>query len=319
MWTRDDAAEQLMKEIGITFEYRIGVAVKDINIKDSKAMNARCGDEADLLKIGEYVYAMRHGTKFPAIVLTMKFLVAAGIHRVLSVEELGLAKIDAYVILAATPQQMDEFVRRDNTRHGKPLDDQQKLISCVEYHLKYAGTPGAKSIKDLNDVYFGGNEKTYNMICVAVRAKKVEEKLLSKGVPATGLSNSTLAMLHPIADNSNVLRSAGALAAEYQFTTSQAEDLVKILQGKSTEQERLKAIQSERATLEVKVTGKGTIQPETSMRRELGRLLKFLTAGNNGKPFPPIDVLIKDEAERKELKAMINDIANGLKNLKAKS
>lgn len=311
MWHRDERVEQLLKELGIAFEYRNGIPINSIKTKESKAINARCGDAADEQRIQEYAYSMRHGARFPAPVLTKDFLIAAGVHRITAAEANNIAKIDAYVITAST-QQLDEFTRRDNISHGKGLDEQQKLVTCVEQHLKHG-----KSVKELNDIFFAGNEKTYHSICVAVRAKRVEEKLLSKGVPVTGLTNSTLAIFHPIAENINVLRAVGSLANEYKFTTTQSEELVKAVQEKSNESDRIKVVQDHRAILLVKTT-KGELDPQVLFKRELSKFAKFIASGNDGAVFPPVDSLFDNDKDRKIAKAMINDIVNALKRLKEK-
>lgn len=312
MWHRDERVEQLLKELGITFEYRIGIPVNSIKIKESKAINARCGDSSDEQRVAEYAYSMKRGAPFPAPVLTKDLLIAAGVHRITAAQECDFTKIDAYIINATT-QQLDEFTRRDNIGHGKGLDEQQKLVTCVEQHLKYG-----KSVKELNDTYFAGNEKTYNAICVAVRAKRVEEKLLSKGVPTNGLNNSILASMHVIADNQNVLKSVGSLASEYKLTTAQVDDLVKTVQAKPDERERLKVVSEHRAALLEKTTkGKG-VSVEVLFKRELDKFYKFLEAGNDGAVFPIVDSMFSDNDAR-TIKAKINDVINGLKRLKEKA
>lgn len=312
MWHRDERVEQLLKRLGIAFEYRTGIPISSVKVKESKQINARCGDGADDQRVAEYAYKMKQGARFPAPVLTKDLLIAAGVHRISAAQVNDFGKIDAYIIVA-NQQQLDEFTRLDNTGHGKGLDEQQKLVTCVEQHLKYG-----KSIKDLNDDYFAGNEKTYSLICVAVRAKRVEEKLLSKGVPTTGLNNSVLASMHVIADNHTVLKSVGSLASEYRLTTAQVDELVRTLHTKPDERERLKVISEHRAALLEKTTkGKGGIAIEVLFKRELEKFAKFLEAGNDGAVFPIIESMFVGE-DCRTMKAKLNDIINGLKRLKEK-
>lgn len=312
MWHREPAVEQLMDSMKLKWNYVTGIQISKINVKESAKINPRVGEAVDEELINQHHYRMSHGVKFPATVLyDGGTMIAGGNHRIGAAIKTGLKAVDAYVIQEATSEQIYEFIRRDNVRHGKNLSDDQKVRVCVEQHRKF-GTP----LKVLVDHYFGGDGKWYTIVCNANRAQEVRERLLDLKLPA-GYSDSTLATLHPIAEDRNVLREIGQLAAEHGLTTLMAGELLKQVQEKPTEAERVEVVKGARAALKHK-EAHPAYKPEVALRRELVRMQKFVTAGNEGAPFPPIDKLAGSADDKKELKSFINDIINSLKRLKDK-
>jgi ParB-like chromosome segregation protein Spo0J len=62
---------------------------------------------------------MAKGLSFPAIVLKSDLLILAGNQRANAAMEAGRTTVDAYVVKKMTEAQQDDFIRRDNNRHGK--------------------------------------------------------------------------------------------------------------------------------------------------------------------------------------------------------
>lgn len=312
MWHREPAVEQLLNSLGIKWDYVTGILVSKIKLKESLRNNPRIGDVLDEDLVDQHAYKMSHGVKFPAPVLYENgTMVAGGNHRCAAAVKIGLKAIDSYVVKDATEQQVYEFIRMDNIRHGKNLSDDQKLKVCLEEHRKY-GT----SLRELNDKFFGGNDKWYTTLCNANRAEDVRQKLLELKLPAS-YATSILSALSPISNDRNVLREIGLLMSETNMTVNQVNEIVRQVQEKPTESERVQLLKEARATVKAKESGSGPA-PETSLRRELTRMQKFLSAGNDGSAFPAIEKLIGDPDAKKELKVVINEIINSLKRLKDK-
>lgn len=315
MWHKDPAVEQLMESIGMKFEYRTSIPLSKLKIKESVEYNARLGDSLDLDRCEKYAYAMQRGVTFPAPVLDWENRVLAGNQRINAVGSIGRKTIDAYVLINATPQQLDDFVRRDNTRHGKGLSEEEMVVTCVELHRKHK-----TSIKELNDLYFAGNSKTYTKILLANQAKEVEERLINCGVASSQMSTSTLTSMHPIIDNINVLRDTGSLVDNYGLTSTQVDELVKAIREKRTETERLDVVAEHRKTLAQKTKrGSSSVSPTKVLMKEVAHFEKFLLGGYNGKQFPPLDSFVGDKATRDEVRTRLTEISNAIKRLKEKT
>lgn len=312
MWHRNPAVEGLLTEIGMTYEYRHNVPIKSLKLRESLENNARFGSALDEARVSKYSFEMKAGKSFPAPVVSQQGLILAGNQRINAAVNAGRTAIDAYVIVKSAQSQVDDFIRRDNTLHGKELTDDEKIQTCVEQHRKHG-----MAITKLNDMYFGGDGKSYQKIVSANQAKDVEERLLQKNVVTTQLSESTLTALHPLRENINTLRDTAQLALDFKLNTSEMDGVVKAIREKDTEEDR-KAIIAEFRSTQVRRTRTGTVAPEASLKRQLGIFLKFLNSGHNGKPFPAIETLVKDKETAKELAETANAIIDGLKLLKRK-
>lgn len=312
MWHRDEGAEQLMEQIGIKFELRPNIPITKLKIKESLENNARFGSPLDDQRVQQYAYAMQAGVRFPSPVLSGDFLIYAGNQRANAAIKSNRSTIDAYIITKATQDQIDDFIRRDNIRHGKSLTDEEKVQTCVELHRKHH-----KSIRELNDLYFGGNDKTYARIVAANQAKAVEDKLLSKNVVAVKLPTSTLASMHPIANDINVLRDTAILALDFSLSSSQVDDIIKEIKEKPTEAERHAVVRSKRVEIETKSKG-GRVQPEVTLRKAVVSFRKTLENGFDGKAFPPLEKLVTDKDVKKQMIDEVNRIIDQLKHLKEK-
>lgn len=313
MWHKDSGAEQLMRDLGIDFEFKPGYLIKDLNIRDSLQNNARVGSPLDEDRVEKYAYDMKRGIAFPAPVITTKGIILAGNQRTNAAMRAGRTTIDVYVISASTSlEKIDDFIRRDNTRHGKPISDEDKIQTCVELHRKYK-----RPLRELNAQYFGENEKMYSRLVLANQAKAVEERLLERNVIHGGrLPMSTLATMHPIQDI-NVLRDTARLALDYNLSQGQVDEVVKEISSKNSESDRASVVRQKKGEFETRVK-KGVVLPEVQLKKQVTSFLKFLDAGTEGKPFPSIES-IADKEQRSELKTAVDSIISHLKKLKEKA
>jgi hypothetical protein len=311
MWHPDPVAEQLMKEIGMEFFIKTNIPIKDIKLKESLRLNARPGDPADANFVDKYAYDMSHGATFPMPVITSMGILLAGVQRLSGAEKAGLKTVDSYVTKNCSDEQINDFVRRDNARHGKGTTEEERISQCVSFHKTYGRT-----LRDLCNQYFGGQQNMYGKLVKANEVRKVQERLLAKGIQ-THLETSAVAEMHPIQDD-NILCDVHRVVAEHHLNVKQVGELVSEVCSKGSEAERKAVCVAKRAELEHH-TKTGTVKPENSLRKHLVAFNKAMSIGCNGQPFSPIDQLAFDKKQATEMKAIIDEAIASLKRLKEKS
>lgn len=313
MWDRDPVCEQLLGDIGIKWEYKTNIPINKLRVGESKRLNLRPNETIDGSMLVRYASEMKKGKRFPAIVVREDNLIVGGNHRIEAARQAGRTHVDAYVLRGLTQQQQDEFVRRDNVRHGKTLTEEEKISTCVELHRKH-GT----SILKLCEDFFGGDEASYRKILTLNWAYEVREKLQAQGVAVRDIPPNTLATFYQLRDNTNVLREAGMLAAVHGLSQIQCAELVNKIKAKGTESERVAVVSDMRADLTQRAkSGPRKVAPVKCLKQALARVKVTLLEGNNGKKFPTIDQMTNDKEERKDLREEVTNLINILKNIKA--
>jgi hypothetical protein len=309
-WFRDPVVEQVMAQVGMQWEIKEN-PISRIKMKESVLLNARA-TSVDMDAVERYAFAMLNGTKFPMPVLHNE-LIMGGMQRIHGAIKAGRTAIMSYNVTKATQQQLAEFIRRDNIRHGKVLTDDERIAACVLLHHEN-GTP----LNKLNDTFFGGNGKMYQKLSNASRAGEVTAQLALQSVVGGSIPASSLTALHPIVKEAIVLREAALLTKEYGIGSDQVSALVQELKKQPTEALRLDMLKEHRATLKAKTEhGVRAIPPTAVLRKILTSVTKGLNSGNEGKSFPPIDVLFKKE-EAREAKEAVDIVIHLLKKLKTK-
>jgi len=312
MWHADNAAEQLLKEIGIPFDFKRGIAIKRLKLKESLNNNARLSDPLDAEFVEKYAYDMKRGVSFPAPVITRDGVILAGNQRTHAALQAGRTAIDAYVIGACSQKQIDDFIRRDNTRHGKAVTTEEKIEMCVFQHRQH-GTP----LRELCNNYFGDNNNMYGRIVNANAAKSVEDKLGERHITAK-LPQSSLVALHPIRDT-KVLCDTYNLASDFNLNTQQIDELAGEICKKGSEKERQAVIVAKKTELKTRVKTGIVTRQDVRLKKQLTSFGKFLKTGHQGKPFPPIKKLTSDQNAQREMKVMIDELIANLKRLKEKA
>ena len=317
MWHADVVAEKLMKEIGIPYSLKTGIPISKIDLDLSSMNNARMSEALDDERILKYSYEMSKGNSFPFPVLVLKpngvnYLILAGNQRTNAARKSGWTTIDAYVVDPSCPAEMiDDFIRRDNTRHGKPISDEDKVQMCVFLHRKHK-----QSMQDLCAKYFGENRAAYGRIVNANMAAEVEARLKGK-LEVVKLPASALVELHQIQDI-NVLVDAFRLSVEYNLPVAQIADLASEIGKKTSEAERKSVVSAWKVQLDSRVKT-GSVQPDVLLRKHLSSFSKFLNTGFNGITFPALDRLTTDKKQVTEFKATIDAIMTELKRLKERT
>lgn len=313
MWDRDPVCEQLLADIGVKFEYKTSIPISKLRVNESKRLNARPNETLDESMCYRYAAEMKKGKRFPAIVIREDNLIIGGNNRINAAQQAGRTHVDAYILNSPTQQQQDEFIRRDNIRHGKPLTEDEKISTCVELHRKY-GT----SILKLCDNFFGGDESAYRRILTLDNAYEMREKLEMQGVAARSkIPQNVLATLYPLRKNNNLLREVGMLVAAHGLSQIQCTELISKIKAKGTESEGMTVIADMRTELTHKArSGPRKIDPVKCLIQTLTRIKTALLEGNNGKKFPDIDKITEDKEERKALREEITEIINILRNIK---
>lgn len=314
MWDRDPVCEQLLGDIGIKWEYKQSILISKLRVNESKRLNARPNETIDEAMCIRYASDMKKGKRFPAIAIREDNIIIGGNNRIEAARQAGRTHVDAYVLKSPTQQQQDEFIRRDNVRHGKTLTEDEKISTCVELHRTH-GTP----ILKLCENFFGGDEAAYRRILTMNWAFEVREKLETQGVAARSkIPSNVLATFYPLRDNNNILREAGMLAAAHGLSQIQCSELVSKIKAKGTESERIAVISEMRTELtQTARSGPRKANPVKCLKQVLARVKTALLEGNNGKKFPDIAKMTEDKEERKTLREEVTEIINILKNIKA--
>lgn len=325
MWHKDVSVEQMLTEIGIPFSYKVGIQIRQLQIKESLRNNARMSLPLDEDVVAKYAHDMSRGVSFPAPVITGNgFLLSgnlknkvgdgfvfAGNQRTNAAMKAGWTTVDAYVVPSCSEEQMDDFIRRDNTRHGKTTSEEEKIQACVWLHRKHG-----RSLKELCFQYFGDNTKLYARIVNANMARTVADRLLERHIQAN-LPQSSLVVMNPIPD-SNVLCETYRLASDYGLNAAEIDGLVSDVCAKKSESERLAVVVSKKGELDHRVRS-GTVRPDVLLRKHLSSFRNFLANGYEGGSFPPIDKIVSDKKQRLEYKTVIDQVLSSLKALKEKS
>lgn len=311
MWHPDPVAEQLMKAIGMEYFVKTNIPIKDIKLKESLRLNARPGDPTDASCVAKYAHDMSHGASFPMPVITSSAILLAGVQRLSAAEDAGLKTVDAYVTKNCSEEQIDDFVRRDNARHGKGTTEDERITQCISYHRKYG-----RSLQDLCNQYFGGQQNMYTRLVNANMADKVQQRLLAKHIQAR-IPTSALSEMHQIRDD-NVLCEAYRVASDHHLTVEKVREFVSEICSKGSEAERKAVVVAKKVELETHVKT-GVVKPENMLRKHLVAFNKAMKNGCNGKPFPPIDQLPVDKKQMAEMKSNIDEAMASLKKLKEKS
>ena len=299
-WHRHIETEQLLNEFGIKFTYKAGIPIQSIQIEASRKINNRFGNALDDNFLSRYEHAMRMGRSFPAIVTTQDYLILGGNNRTESARRAGWKTVDAYVVEAITDQQRLEFVRRDNNQHGWGLTEDEVVTTCVEI---YRGSGNEKTLKQLNEEFFGGSERTYTLIVSAHQAADVRKRLDGMAVESRKLTQAHCVALNRIKDNANVLKEAAMVAAEFGMPSTGLDKLVSEVIKLPTERDKIDHIKQIRHR---KVDDAHGVKkdPHVLLREQLVRFSEFLTRGGYEKLGPSASAK-DDQAIRGMLSSLI--------------
>lgn len=130
---RDNRTEQLLKRLGINYEFMSDLTPAQIDVQRSLANQAR-DKSLNEDTVANYTEKAREGVKFPPIIVyrtnrgrSKKFMVADGNHRVASHQAVQLS-LDAYVLDVDTPPDVIETLTCVcNMGNGLPLTPGERL------------------------------------------------------------------------------------------------------------------------------------------------------------------------------------------------
>jgi hypothetical protein len=224
----------------------------------------------------------------------------------------GRASVDGYVVSGYSQAQYDEFIRRDNTLHGKSLSEEEIIEGCVE-HSRLHGD----SLTSLNERFFGGNGTTYKKMVCSSQRKTVADRLSKKGVSPAKFNNAQLERMHAVVDD-NVLRDIAMMAHDYRLSTEGLNEIVTAVGRKNSERERKEVVTAKKAELDERVKGvPAKTSPNAALRKQVTAFKRFLEIGNDGGEFPPVATIFSGEALI-GVRVDIDAIVVSLKKLKEK-
>jgi len=309
-WTKDLAAEELMDALGIKWEYKGHISVDKLRITESKMNNARFGDPVDPDHVMAMAQGMENGRSFPAIVCTKSLFIMGGNNRVDALCLVGEGFVDAYIVDGTTTKdQIDEFCRRDNRRHGKLNTEEENIQHCIELHIKY---PKKYPLIRLRDEFLGkDNKKAYAKLTTAWQARSVSDSLTDEAVDPSRLTTGALAFLHPLRQNKKVLGCAARAATKSKLNDTQVREMVSGVTALNNEAEKIRHI----GQYSKRQHGSREKRKESSeFRRKITQVYNALH--NGGKPHTFKTLGIVDPDEIKEIKKTITTMVRMLRNLK---
>ena len=304
-WYRDPRVEQLLTNLGLTFEIRKDIPLSSLRLEESKNANARYNDQTFADNVTLYTSYMKDGHRFPMPVVTADLMIPGGCNRLEAAMAAGIETVDAYCIIDSTPDNLEEFKRRDNTQHGRALTEDERIAWIVTRH-RTAKIP----LYNLNRDYFGDNKRTLDKVKAAVCAAETADSLGAIGIDPTKIEKTARAALYQVRAQPKILRDLAEIIIEFNPPVAELEQIVTEVRDPSNKSDDLlKTYRSER----VKKRDTGSMSSATNFARHLNALTNFLETGNGGQPFLNIGQIgFRDGQQEKQVKDLMSSLSNRL-------
>lgn len=134
--SRSPQIEQYLTDRGFTWEYRIGIPLKEFDEEKSLRNQARVGKPIDKGTVERYIIDLTNGDVFPALIAaeaskSRPLLIADGNHRFQAHKAAGRESVDAYVVIKASPAAITTLTFEANTKHGLPTSEEDRLHQAL--------------------------------------------------------------------------------------------------------------------------------------------------------------------------------------------
>lgn len=224
--------EELLTDTGVKWSTR-PISLDSINVEQSLANQVR-SQPLDQAVVEDYAAAMERGDAFPPVIVEehegQRWLLG-GNHRFHARSKAGFETIDAHVIDNPSEQQAKEIAFGDNSTHGQPLTNAERLG-----HADYLIENGMTQSDAAAHVGVSLNRLQRHVAVKQTRRRWVE---LNEGEYSLvhGLSPVTMSRLAAIADDDTFSTTTRAVAT-YQIPTRVVYEFVTQLNKLDTPQEK---------------------------------------------------------------------------------
>ena len=234
---RDERIEAWLDSHGATYTYVEDLALQAIDVKESRANQARLTEVIDDDTVLVYAEAVNQGEQMPPIVVFRKprhktFTIIDGNHRHQAHLLADKDHVSAYVLENPTDAQVSALTYEANTKHGKPTTLAERIIqgqwlvaegASVAEASRMLKVPAAKLQHELG------------------KAKSMER--LAKVAPEhrQSVDSSTVKRLHNLRSDT-VFKAAVGLAAQAPMDQTDISEMVTHVNKASTEADQLNIV-----------------------------------------------------------------------------
>jgi hypothetical protein len=290
--------EAVLTEHGIEFTYAPTIALDQIQRHDELQSRLRI-DNKQL--VGEYKEKMSRGAIFPPVVLQQN---ADGTYSSLDghtrIEAKRLKKeaaTDAYIVEVADANQAVYISAIFNASHGMRLSKQEIRRAVVAAKSMLVAPPNERLAAD-----YGVSLTTVGRIW---NSHRVTTELEAAGIDTALLNDNAKQQLAKVSDVS-VKRDLARLVMDSDMQQAELTELVKAINGKGSEADRLGVVEQARADraeeiAQVKTGRPRKSRPTSQSATVFGRVLQLMGEFPN-----PADWVPVDEDRRKEMKDRVD-------------
>lgn len=292
--------EAILDSHGIKWEYAALIALEDIVRHDESQSRLRT-ESKDL--VGEYAEKMKRGAIFPPIIVVRNadgtFSVVDGNTRCEARRKRTEASTDAYIIEVADANEAVYVSAIFNASHGAKLN-KQEVVRAV---LAASGMAARPTDERLAQDY-GVGVTTIRRI---INGHRVTVELEAAGIDTSFLRDAAKQQIAKVRDVA-VKRDLAKLVIDADLSQADLSTLVKEVNLKDSEVDRLAVVSQARADREAEITARraGRIikkRPIAQQATVFGRLSQLIGE------FPdPTTWVPQDEDRRKEMEKRVNEV-----------
>lgn len=274
-WTTDQAAENLLDRLGVTWEYVPNIEIALVDRELSLQNQARLGVSLNADVVDEYALAMLDGAVFPALVAfplaNGTYLLAGGNHRLAAAREAKWKTVDLY-LLRVNDEAMRRLITTSlNTLVGVRPQREETIEQAIAWMQRYGRSARIAS------GFYGVPEASLN---AEMRRRSALKRIALAGVPTSSLPKSVVERIAQL-QNDIVLREVAVLQNDCKLPETEVKRLVSEIKEQRTEAGQLAVVGQWRERDDLKLrraeAHKGRPAPTVKNRAEVFRLLKSAT------------------------------------------
>lgn len=284
--------ESILDEHGVKYTYVPAVSIEDIERHPDSQSRLRDADEK---LVGEYAEKMKRGAIFPPLILWKDgydgYGLVDGNSRAEAKKKRGLTETDAYLVEIEDSNEAVYVSAIFNATHGQRLTKEE-----VKHAVIAAGLMTNKRTNDRLAQDYGITPGTVTKI---QKVHTTTNELVKLGVNPSQLTESAIYTLSKLGDTA-VKRDLATLVIDTDLAQGEVGALVKDIQTKTSEADRLKVISDARtarqAHIEAKRTGRVVDrQPLHQASMVFGQLAKLIESFPDPEQWVPVDATRRQE------------------------
>lgn len=259
-----------VEQFGFTFQYVNEYPLVDL---DRRVQVRNIADLAPLGETAKYAAALKRGDQFPPVIVTMDGYLVDGATRTEGARKIGWTSFPTIILDVvfeeATEGQIYSLIWLGagfNNTHGRGMKT-ANLVAIIE-----ATTEEDDSAKDIA-AKLHIPESTVSMVMAGAKAKK---RATGLNIPTDGLTNSHLKTFGNKSRllSDDVFAEFIMLVQDAKLTIAATNDVARRLEALTTEKDRMRLLNSERASYREIISGGATVPSRSAkLRQSLGYLL----------------------------------------------